>query len=189
MTTESRLAARLTNQGYSLFEIMLVVILLMVFIGIALRMFLNFAADAERMEMQEVLDSLQTSVMTVMSEHLIKDGLEHLESLDGTNPMRLLQKAPVNYAGELGSNDPRPDAGHWYFDRDRQVLIYLVKNDRFFSILENNKSNRIIEGKSEAIFKLIFNFADNNKNRKFDVDVDTAQGLELSPINDYQWTN
>ncbi len=110
--------------------------LILIFISGALRMLIDFSASAERMDMEEVLNSLRQSVLIVVGEHMVESELADLQRLEGTNPMLMLRLAPDNYAGEYagdrGDLDERPRAGQWYFNYDGQVLIYRVIHTSFF---------------------------------------------------------
>ncbi len=93
-------------------------------------------AEAERLTFQATVDALQSAVRCIS---LLQDQRPALYGtlLKEGNPMPLLAVAPsqvpANYLGELQRPDPRNIAGgQWYFDRSAGVLVYRVKNSRFF---------------------------------------------------------
>ncbi len=177
------------ERGYSHLELILALTLILIFISGALRMLIDFSANAERMDMEEVLDSLRQSVLIVVGEHMVESELADLQRLEGTNPMLLLMLAPDNYAGEYagesagvwGDLNERPRAGQWYFNDDDKVLIYRVIHTSFFVSLGTVED--------EAAFKLNLIFTDNNSNGRFDKGVDVAQSLKLEPLARYEWVN
>lgn len=169
------------EKGYSHLELILAIALIGILIAAALKMLVRFSVDAEQMDMRQVLESIDQSVISLMGQHLVDDELANLYPMQGHNPMRLLKVAPENYMGERGNADKKPGTGYWYYNYDTRALVYRVKHDSYF----NSWGPR----DSEAEFKLIFKFTDNNNNNRFDKEVDVAQGLELTPTHRYEWVD
>ena len=133
------------------------------------------------MKMEEVIASIEQSIFSITSEHMVKNRLAELQRLENTNPMDLLlNPRPANYAGELGNRDAKPEPGSWYYNYDRRALVYRVEHRMQF----------ISAGDSdEAVFKLRFKFADNNMNRHFDSGEEKVYGLGLIPTQPFEWVD
>lgn len=160
---------------------MLALTAILVFIGAALNMLIGFSADAERMDMEQVLGNIRQSILVTVGEQMIGSDLSGLERLAGSNPILLLRSQPDNYVGERGDLDEPPDAGHWYFNYDRNQLIYRVVHAGSF--------HDDAGPADEAAFKLTLVFTDNNSNGRYDRSTDRVQSLKLEPQALYQWLN
>ncbi len=169
------------ERGYSHLELMLALTLILIFISGALKVLIGFSAESEKMDMEQVLHNLKQSILVTVGEHLVESDLFELQRLQGSNPVLLLRSNPDNYIGERGDLDERPPAGYWYYNYDRQVLIYRVIHTRSF------RSRGTLT--DEAAFKLNLIFTDNNNNGRFDRGVDVVQSLRLEPQARYEWVN
>lgn len=169
------------QRGASYLEFVIAVTVICLLIGVALWRFLAVSAEAERMKMQEVISSINQSIFSITAEHMVKHRLAELQRLEHTNPMELLlSPLPENYAGERGNRDAKPAPGSWYYNYDRQALIYRVEHSsRFIGSAEHD----------EVVFKLRFRFADNNMNRHFDSGEEEVYGLALEPTQPYEWVD
>lgn len=131
--------------------------------------------------MEEVIASIEQSIFSITSEHMVNNRLADLQRLENTNPVHLLlSPLPENYAGELGNRDSRPEPGSWYYNYDRRALIYRIEHHAQFISAGNS---------DEAVFKLRFKFADNNMNRHFDSGEEKVYGLELIPTQPFEWVD
>lgn len=168
-------------RGASYLEFAIAVTIVCLLIGVALWGMLAVSAETEKMKMEEVIAGIEQSIFSITAEHMVKHRLAELQRLENTNPMDLLlNPLPGNYAGELGNRDARPAPGSWYYNYDRQALIYRVEHrSRFVSRADHD----------EAVFKLRFKFADNNKNRHFDSGEEKVYGLALEPMQPYAWVD
>ena len=90
--------------------------------------YMNIVVNAERAAFNGVRGWLQAGANMAMSDAIGRRSRDTLHSLDGANPMRLLEgvmEPPSNYLGELaGEAAAEAEPGHWYFDTDQQVLFY-----------------------------------------------------------------
>ena len=170
------------DTGFSLLELVAVIVIISLLLVIAISRLLALQVDAERVAMQTVLGTLRSAIGMKVAETIVKDNVPGLGSLVGSNPMDRLAELPSNYLGELKDVDPaQQETGNWYFDSAAKTLVYLVRNKGHFTGGS--------PGKSRARFAIQLVFADRNSNGVFDRRVDSIQGLRLSALEPYRWTN
>ena len=166
------------NRGASYLEFVIAVIVVLALIGVALSVLLSVSVNTERARINDVIQGIERSLFALNSEYKVKNRLWQLEAFASTNPVQfLLKPLPEDYVGEIGNRDEKPDPGTWYFNYDRDVLVYRVSND---DALEQ------ASGSDELTFKLRFKYADNNENRHFDAG-EEVYGLAIEPTAPYRW--
>ncbi|MBI3898115.1 MAG: prepilin-type N-terminal cleavage/methylation domain-containing protein [Gammaproteobacteria bacterium] len=168
------------SRGFSLFELVVVVVLIALLMVIAIARFLALQADAERVAMETIAGTLRSALGMKVAESIVADQLSGLAVLEGSNPMERLAETPTNYLGALPKPDPAQlEKGNWYFDQTNGELVYLVRNKAQFSGGAANPPR--------ARFAVRLVYTDRNGNGRFDKGVDAVEGLRLAPIEPYQW--
>jgi general secretion pathway protein G len=167
--------------GFSLLELVIVIVIISVLLVLAISRLLALMVDAERVTMETVAGTLRSAIGMKVAESIVKSKLSELPALAGSNPMTLLAETPRNYLGELDGADPvKLEDGNWYFDKRDKTLVYLVRNKGFF-----------VGGQPEpprARFAVGLIYSDRNGNGVFDAGVDEIQGLRLGPVEKYSWS-
>lgn len=167
------------QQGASQLEIVLVVILLLILMSTAIKQVALFSDESEELRIETVLDSVQTSINTLVSEHMLADTMYQLQQYDGANPIQLLAKRPPDYQGVRNDADPLPASGQWYFHSGRKHLVFRVKNvDKLHNFAAND---------AQLSFRLYLKYRDKNANQRYDQGIDDAQGLALEAVYPYEW--
>ncbi len=170
-----------TERGFSLLELVVVIIVIAFLMVIAISRLLALQVDAERVAMASVLGTLKSAIGMKVAQHIVQDDIRGLRSLVGSNPMDRLAETPHNYLGVLDGVDPLSlEDGNWYYEQSDRALVYLVRNKGHFS-----------GGWSEpasARFAVELVFADRNGNGRFDRR-DEIEGLRLKALEPYAWTN
>ena len=115
------------QQGGSLLEALLVLILVLIFISVASARIMELRQMAERTGVQSTIAAIQSALGLQMAILVLQQGMEGLGRLDRSNPMLLLEPAPVNYQGLLERPPAEPVAGSWYFDPQGQELVYRLR--------------------------------------------------------------
>jgi general secretion pathway protein G len=121
-------------KGFSLFELMVSLIIFAVLASVLLVRTLQYREDAERQAVQRTVNVLRTALQT----RLVKGGpilrpaaLAHIVE---ENPFDWVDQKPVNYLGEYYSPDlEEMPVGNWVFDRRDKTLVYLLSGHRNFS--------------------------------------------------------
>lgn len=168
--------------GFSLIELIVVIVIICLLLVTAISRLLALQVDAERVSMQTVLGTLRSAIGMQVANHIVRNKVGELADVVGTNPMDRLAELPSNYLGILTSANPEGlESGNWYFDTREGVLVYLVRNKQFFASSSKNPPR--------ARFAIQLVYADANGNELFDRGIDTIEGLRLSSLETYRWTN
>jgi prepilin-type N-terminal cleavage/methylation domain-containing protein len=175
-----RRCIRRSNRGFSLLELVIVIVIISVLLVMAISRLLALQVDAERVTMEMVAGTLRSAIGMKVAQSIVELKVAELSALEGSNPMAQLAETPQNYLGERDGVDPATlEDGNWYFDRQAKVLVYLVRNKGFFTGGQPNPPR--------ARFVLRLVYSDKNGNGVFDPGVDAIEGLRLSPVEAYSW--
>ena len=168
-------------RGFSLLELVIVIVMISVLLVLAISRLLALQVDAERVAMQTVLGTLRSAIGIKVAEDIVKMKVADLRSYQDANPMKLLAQLPPNYLGEFDGVDPATlEDGNWYFDKRAGMLVYLVRNKGYFIGGQPNPP------RARFVMRLIY--SDRNGNGVFDPGVDSIEGLSLDPVESYSWS-
>lgn len=168
------------SRGFSLLELVIVIVIISVLLAVAISRLLALQVDAERVAMETVAGVIRSAIGIKIAEHIVNQDVPGLARLVGSNPMDRLAELPGNYLGVQDGVNPATLAdGNWYYDRREGTLVYLVRNTGFFrGGLDNPPRVR---------FAIRLVYADRNGNGTFDPGIDRIEGLKLAPLEPYQW--
>jgi prepilin-type N-terminal cleavage/methylation domain-containing protein len=167
-------------RGFSLLELVVVVIAVAILVGVALDRLLPLVGRAQRAAFLDVQRELQSSLLLAAAERITSGAAATIPALAAENPMALLLTPPANYLGELSSPQPA-DVPHasWYFDEQSGRLVYRVGRYTRFAARE---------GPADRIeLTVAFAYEDRNGNGVFDAAGDRFDGLKLAPLHAYDW--
>ncbi len=163
-------------QGFSLFELIVVILLIGIFMTLAIDNLLRLQVDAERASVQHVIGSLNSAINLEAAERVVKQGVSSLKALENTNPMAYVSETPFSYAG-LYSDLAASSAANasWYFDPDAKILVYKVRNQKYF------KSE--LEGTPRIRLKVTLIYSDNSATGP----ASAIRGVHLQSLDNYNW--
>lgn len=121
---------RRRQSGFTLFELVVVIILVAVLGGVALDRFYLYQEMAEAESAKRDLSMLKTALNIRSAELISANRWDELQRLPQQNPFDLLEERPANYGG-LWSGEERP--GHWYFDPGARTVTYVPSRREAFS--------------------------------------------------------
>lgn len=181
MTRPKKQNAAAADRGFSLLELVIVIVIISVLLSMAISRLIRLQVDAERVAMETVVGTLRSAIGIKVAEQIVKQDIAGLPRLVGSNPMDRLAEVPRNYLGEQDGVDPATlEDGNWYFDIRSRALVYLVRNKGFFTGgLRNPARTR---------FAIRLVYTDRNGNGVFDSGVDAIEGLRLAALEPYSWT-
>jgi type II secretory pathway pseudopilin PulG len=165
--------------GFSLFELMVVLIVISLMGLVLLDRLLYYQEQAEKTAMEQTVTILRVALHMREGE-LMARGLDaQVTQLAMENPMSWLSPKPANYAGEINGTSANIPASSWYYDRRDQVLVYKVKHRR-----------HLAEGgadKGEIRFRISGGSANNIKASP-EIAVNNRMGsLLLQAVTPYTW--
>lgn len=125
----SPLSAPRSCRGFTLLELIVVIVILVILGGVLIDRVQYYQERAEKTAMEGVVAAIQSSLTMQYGKIMTRGQPSDVEALGTGNPVNLLQKKPVNYAGEF--YDPTPQSvppGSWMFDLKTRELIYVPKS-------------------------------------------------------------
>ena len=167
--------------GFSLLELVIVIILISILIVIALDRLLILSVEAERVSVLKIGGELRSAMGIKVADLVVKDkGLINVGKLANSNPMDLLAEPPSNYKGEVFDPELQSlEEGFWYFDKKAGELFYVVIND--------GNLQTDLKGKKRIRFQIQIDYEDRNRNNRFDAGIDSAGGIKLKELDNYKW--
>lgn len=119
--------------GFTLIELVMVIIVIVVLAGVLLNYFLYYQEQAERVAMEQTVGSIQSALVLQVGRLMARGREAEIVLLARDNPMKWMQKLPPNYVGEYYDPTPRSVApGNWMFDLKSRQLIYVPRLTRHF---------------------------------------------------------
>lgn len=176
----SRLFTVSGQGGFTLLELVVVVIVVSVLFLAALNKVWSLQTTVERTTMDYNIGALRSALALQFVAMIVRKDEEGIRQLAGSNPMTLLNQRPGNYLGEFTGVDPASlESGHWYFDRQQKVLTYLVKNRQFFQ--------SVLSGPPRVRWSVRLDVATPDSSISSGLALDQLEGLSLVPMEGYVW--
>lgn len=122
------------QKGFTLFELVVVIVLLSAFYYALADRLVYYRAQAEKAEVKWVVAAMKATLHGKQAVLYLTGEAPSIASLAGANPMAMLGPPPPNYLGELASPDLRKlPRGIWYFDKGNRELVYLLNFENYFA--------------------------------------------------------
>ena len=125
-------AKKQPQRGFSLFEFVVAITIVVIFGGVLLQRMLYLQEAAEMTAMDMTVANLRTGLRYKTGDLLIRDKVSEIATLADENPVNWLQNPPENYLGEFDRAPDKDLRGKWYFDKTRHELVYTINNRRHF---------------------------------------------------------
>ena len=169
-----------SERGFSLLEILIVVVIVSVLFVVAIDRLLRARYEAERAMVESVIGALKSALYIDFAAAAARNQLAAMDAAAGSNPMLRLAEKPETYAGEFYGAAPGTfEPGTWYFDSRDRALVYVVRfPERFVTSLG---------GPPRVRLKVEPDYEDTDRNGRFDPGRDPVRGLKLVPLEPFHW--
>jgi prepilin-type N-terminal cleavage/methylation domain-containing protein len=115
-------------RGFSLVELIGVVVVIAVLAAVLLRYLADYAEEAEKAAMEQVVGAVRAGLHLRVAAMIVRNGDAEIPRLAEQNPMSWLSDKPHIYAGEFVGAAPVELASprSWYYDTAAKQLVYRV---------------------------------------------------------------
>jgi prepilin-type N-terminal cleavage/methylation domain-containing protein len=171
------ICAESDQRGFTLLELVVVICIISLLAVVATGYYRKLLIDVEQASVEYNVGTLRSALSMQFAAYYVAGRLDELPVLIESNPMELLAQKPKNYLGSYSAGQQQDlAAGNWYFDNEKKLLIYLVKNSDYFS--------NPLTGKPRIRFKIQPVYADTLKGEQTR---NYICGLELKSLEPYRW--
>ena len=168
------------GRGFSLLELLIVIVILSVLLVVAIDKLLVLRFEAERSAVQTVIGALRSALYIEFAGAAARGELKRMDGARGGNPMSYLSEKPDGYAGEFYGPDPAVfEPGTWYFDLRDRALVYVVRYPQQFVTS--------LPGPARLRVAVEPDYDDLNRNGRFDPGSDPLRGLKLVALEPFYW--
>lgn len=167
-------------QGYSLLQLSLALIIIAIVFGVIGVRAVELQILAEQSGVKTLLATLDSALGMRVAQYQARQDRRGIEALAGSNPMDNLAQRPQNYQGVL-TDGAAVEPGNWYFNRRSKSLVYRVRN------VERFRGGAMNPVRARFAIRLVFQ--DQNGNGVYDREIERLEGVRLTPLEPYQWTN
>ena len=124
----------LRQGGATRFELAVATLLIAILGGMLLNRLTVYQEETEIVAVKQLVASLRSSLAVRAAYASARGGEAGLMTLAHQNPMDWLQKPPDNYRGDYNAfQKTNLQQGSWYFDYNREVLVYIPFARKSFS--------------------------------------------------------
>lgn len=121
------------SKGFTLFELVVVIIIITIMAGLFMNRVLFYQELAEKTAMQQVVGAVQSALTLQYGQIQTRGQASDVPAMAVDNPMHWLQRKPRNYAGEFYDATPLSvTPGNWLFDLKSRELVYVLQHTEHF---------------------------------------------------------
>lgn len=168
------------ERGFSLLELLIVIVIVSVLVVIAVERLLALRFEAERVTVQSTIAAMRSGLYIEFAAAAAAGQGARIDGAPGSNPMLRLAEKPEGYAGEFFGADPKLfEPGTWYFDTRERALVYVVRfPEQFVTPLPDPPRLRLA---------VVPDYDDLDRNGRFDPGREPVRGLKLVALEPYHW--
>ena len=160
--------------GASLFEFVVVLIIISVLAAVLLNRLGYYKEMLEKAAMDATLRNIKTGLQVKLAELIVTNRQSQASRLESEDPLEWLDEKPLNYGGSYRSPS---NVGTWYFDAGTHELVYVV-----------NAGNRLELDTDQAPRQLRFRVRlVKDRLTLFGNAVESVTGVTLQPVKPYRW--
>ncbi|HAN57317.1 MAG TPA: hypothetical protein DCQ77_14505 [Betaproteobacteria bacterium] len=116
--------------GFTLFELLGIILIVSVLSLLLFDRFLGYQALAEKTVMEMTVINMRSGLRLRVAELMMQDKMNEIGSLVHENPINWLAAPPPNYIGAFQNPEQHAiPTNTWYFDTRRRELVYTLGHD------------------------------------------------------------
>ena len=134
MRQQNAAATRGRQRGFSAFEFAVAAALFAIAVGIAANRLDLYHQQLESVAAEQLVSTLREALRMRVAHLTVAQRSHEIAAIANENPIGWLSEKPKNYLGEYFHADNKDlPAGHWYFDRTQNLLVYLLTERKSFA--------------------------------------------------------
>lgn len=134
------------TRGATRFEFAVCAIVFGILAGLLLQYVLRYRAEAELAGLRYQVAGMRTALAGAVMKAEAAGNPAAVLALVGSNPVKLLERTPPGYRGELDQiNVKEMPAGSWFFDRKQRILVYVFSGNKTFSGVRHTRRSYRVE--------------------------------------------
>lgn len=161
--------------GFTLFELVVVIIVVSVVGTLFLHRLRLYQEMAERVAMESTVRLIKTGLQIRLAELIIENRQGEAAQLETEDPTQWLDVRPRNYAGDYRAS---PAPGNWYFDAQRKQLVYVVTTGDRLEI-DTDRRNRELRFRARLL---------KDRLNVGGAMVDSVTGVTVVPVQPFRWS-
>ncbi|RJF98849.1 pilus assembly FimT family protein [Noviherbaspirillum saxi] len=163
--------------GFTLFELVLSILVVSLFAGKMAERFVDYQEHAEKAAMEQTVGSIRSALNIRMAALIARGRSEDAVKLLDINPFSLLNEQQKNYAGEFYDVTGDIPTGSWYYDLRARQAVYLVQRGSHFVSSDNGKRIRF---KTALVYNTPLPGETDNKSNDLG-------GVAFREVQPYKW--
>lgn len=117
-----------SQKGFKLLELAVATAIFAILVTLLLQRLWFYQEQAEQVAFKQVVANVRAALDIQLAQGHLPGHHVDLTMLSQQNPLDWLAEKPANYLGEFNGAPPvKAGGGYWYFDRNANSLIYLLK--------------------------------------------------------------
>ena len=164
------------QDGISFFEIVVVVLLVGLLMSFAIERLIQLQIVAEKVSVEQNIVAFNSAIHLEIVDRVLKSGMKSIMEMENTNPVSYLSDLPYNYIGLKSEiNASHLPMESWYYDPQQNILVYKVKNTKYFSTE--------LSGVPRMRFKIVSVYNESSDRERNSV----IRGVKVQGLENYQW--
>jgi prepilin-type N-terminal cleavage/methylation domain-containing protein len=168
--------ARQRARGFTIFELVVAIVIFSVLITVLLGRFGFYQEMAERAAMESTLRLIKTGLQIHLAELIVANRQGEAVKLEAEDPMQWLDPKPANYAGTF--REP-PERGAWYFDAGEKQLVYVVNTGKRLELDAAGSDGKQLRFRAQLL---------KDRIQAGGATIESVTGVTVVPVHAYRWS-
>ncbi|MDZ7642978.1 MAG: prepilin-type N-terminal cleavage/methylation domain-containing protein [Woeseiaceae bacterium] len=166
-------------RGFTLLELVVVIVIVGVLLVVAINRLLPYIDAAERVAVLSLESQLKSTLVMAAAKRIARGQSASIVELERSNPMALLLEPPDNYIGERRADPAELPARRWYFNPATRRLVYRIGEPHSPELRGRNWEN--------PQFEVRVSYRDRDADGVFNAGKDELYGVRLLRMAGADW--